>query len=322
MESRTALKTIINFNSTIAQLQLKKDKMKLHLPTLILAILLFFITLQVKSQSETQEVENTVNQFFEGLNQKNTALMASLVKDTSTLLMNSVIFSKKSNSYEEVTLPFTDFLKGIEKARLKEKKWDEKIWSMDINIDGGLATVSTPYSFFANNELSHCGTNHIMLVKLGKSWKITGLTDTRRRKQCRTQESDDPRAIINKSIDTWHELAAKADKQFFDFMTSNAIYIGTDATERWTKQEFVKFAMPYFDRGKAWSFKAIERNIYLSTDEKTGWFEELLDTWMGECRASGVLEKTDKGWLLSHYQLSIAVPNEKVKAFLELMEEE
>ncbi len=290
----------------------------------VLMLTSFFCCLAIpsKGQSEVKKIEETVNQFFEGLNQKNTDQMASLVEDTSTLLLKSVIFSKKTNSFQEVSLPFLTFLEGIKKARLKEKDWEEKLWSMDISIDDGLATVWTPYSFFVHNELSHCGTNHIMLMKQESSWKIIGLTDTRRRKQCRENESEDPRAIINKSMDTWHELAANADQRFFDFMAPNSIYIGTDASERWTKQAFVKFATPYFERGKAWSFKALERNVYLSSDEKTGWFEELLDTWMGECRASGVLEKTDQGWLLSHYQLSVTVPNEKVKEFLKLIEKE
>ncbi|MBS9766494.1 MAG: nuclear transport factor 2 family protein [Flavobacteriaceae bacterium] len=40
------------------------------------------------------------------------------------------------------------------------------------------------------------------------------------------------------------------------------------------------------------------------------WFDELLDTWMGICRGSGVLEKTAKGWKIRHYVLSVTVPNE------------
>jgi len=274
-----------------------------------------------KSQQAQQGIAQTVNLFFEGLNEKNRAKLASQVMDTSTLQLKTVIYSKQSADFEEILLPFTDFLDGIEKARSQGQKWEEKIWSIDINVDGGLATVWTPYSFFVDGELSHCGVNLITLLQQNKRWKITGVTDTRRRKSCRTMESEDQKAVINKSMDIWHELAANADKQFFDFMTADAIYIGTDATERWTKTEFMKFAIPYFDKGKAWSFKAIERNIYLSTDEKTGWFEELLDTWMGQCRASGVLEFTSNGWQLSHYQLSVTVPNDKIKAFIQLVEE-
>jgi hypothetical protein len=44
-------------------------------------------------------------------------------------------------------------------------------------------------------------------------------------------------------------------------------FIGTDATENWNKMQFQAFAKPFF-HGKAWSFKAIERHIYVDKSEK------------------------------------------------------
>lgn len=116
---------------------------------------------------------------------------------------------------------------------------------------------------------------------------------------------------VNSILNQWH-LAA-ADAQFDEYMnalTSDAIYIGTDATENWNKQEFMKFAKPYFDRGKAWSFKVLERNVYFSKDKKTAWFDELLDTQMKICRGSGVLIKSGKKWKIQHYVLSMTIPND------------
>jgi hypothetical protein len=127
-------------------------------------------------------------------------------------------------------------------------------------------------------------------------------------------------AIIDSLINNWHLLASEADTAFFNFMDSDAIYIGTDATERWTKKEFKAFAIPYFEKGKAWDFKPIERKIYFSGDKNLAWFNETLNTWMGVCRSSGVLEKDNFGnWKLKHYHLSCTVPNEKVKQFIELI---
>ena len=93
-------------------------------------------------------------------------------------------------------------------------------------------------------------------------------------------------------------------------MTSDAVYIGTDATEKWTKPQFEAFAKPYFDQGKAWSFTALERHIYLSKDQKTAWFDELLNTQMKICRGSGVLVKVEKSWKIQHYVLSMTIPNQ------------
>ncbi|MEN8121263.1 MAG: nuclear transport factor 2 family protein [Bacteroidota bacterium] len=128
---------------------------------------------------------------------------------------------------------------------------------------------------------------------------------------------------LNKLMNEWHLAATNANgNAFFGFMDSDCIYIGTDETERWKKDEFVKFAKPYFDKGKAWDFKPIERKFYFSKNKKTTWFNETLNTWMGICRSSGVLEKSNGKWKLKHYHLSVTVPNEKIKEFIELVEKQ
>lgn len=119
------------------------------------------------------------------------------------------------------------------------------------------------------------------------------------------------KATINKLLDDWHVAAAKGDHNgYFGKIATDGIYIGTDMTENWDKKAFEAFSKPYFDRGKAWDFKPLERNIYFSKDGKTAWFDELLDTWMKACRGSGVLEKEGKEWKIKHYVLSMTVPND------------
>lgn len=99
-------------------------------------------------------------------------------------------------------------------------------------------------------------------------------------------------------------------------MDSISVFIGTDATENWSKKQFEKFSKPYFDQGKAWSFSAIDRNIYVNEAGNFLWFDELLDTWMGTCRGSGVLEKKQGQWKIKHYVLSIEIPNSDVQAVI------
>src|SRR5690606_1483602 len=102
---------------------------------------------------------------------------------------------------------------------------------------------------------------------------------------------DVEKAAIGSMLDLWHQAAAEARlKPYFGMMTDDAIYIGTEASEVWTKSQFHDFAKPYFDKGKAWTFKAAQRNIYVSGD--VAWFDELLDTPnMKLCRGSGVVKK-------------------------------
>jgi hypothetical protein len=130
------------------------------------------------------------------------------------------------------------------------------------------------------------------------------------------------RDSVNAFLDSWHKAAADADGEvFFGSMADTSIYIGTDETERWTKSEFVTFAKPYFDRGKAWDFKPYDRDIHFSPDGQHAWFSELLTTWMGVCRGSGVLTKTTAGWKIDQYHLSVTVPNDLIQSFIKLVDD-
>jgi hypothetical protein len=125
---------------------------------------------------------------------------------------------------------------------------------------------------------------------------------------------------INELTDKWHRSAAEADLEpFFSYLAEDAMYLGTDASERWTKKEFFEFCKPYFDKGKAWDFKAKERHIYIKPELKTAWFDEVLDTWMGECRGSGVLIYENNTWKLIHYNLAVAVPNDIIRDYIDLI---
>lgn len=131
---------------------------------------------------------------------------------------------------------------------------------------------------------------------------------------------DQTREHLGALIDSWHAAAARADADtYFGLLAEDAVYIGTEAGERWTKPEFVEFGTPYFDRGSAWSFTSTSRHIYLSDDGTMAWFEELLDTWMGVCAGSGVLQKTDDGWRFKHYHLAVTVPNDLIDEFIDLV---
>ena len=129
------------------------------------------------------------------------------------------------------------------------------------------------------------------------------------------------RKQINAFIDEWHDDAAHARLAYFDKIAPNGIYIGTDKTELWNREQFKAWAKRFFDRKSAWSFKSTKRNVYMSPDKKFIWFDELLDTQMGVCQASGVMRKTDTGFEIEHYQLSIAVPNEVADKVTKLVKE-
>lgn len=130
-----------------------------------------------------------------------------------------------------------------------------------------------------------------------------------------------PEEQVNAFMDAWHRAAATADSEgFFGRMTEDCIYIGTDKTERWLRDELKEWSKKYFARDKAWDFKPIERQVHFSKKKDYAWFNETLDTWMGVCRSSGMLYKDKKkGWKLKHYHLSVTLDNDLIQGFLSLI---
>ncbi len=119
------------------------------------------------------------------------------------------------------------------------------------------------------------------------------------------------RVQINAMLDSFNRVAARADyNAYFNFYTDDAVFTGTDATERWNKKEFMVWAKPFFDRGRAWNFTSIERHIYFDKSGNLAWFDELLNTQMKICRGSGVVAKQGNEWKVAQCILSATVPNE------------
>lgn len=130
-------------------------------------------------------------------------------------------------------------------------------------------------------------------------------------------DTENEKKNIISMLDSFNRAAAKADyKTYFNFYSEDAIFTGTDASERWDKPAFMAWAKPIFDKGKAWDFTAIERHIYFDKTGNLAWFDELLNTQMKICRGSGVLIKDGKSWKLKQYILSTMVPNDKLDSVI------
>lgn len=132
------------------------------------------------------------------------------------------------------------------------------------------------------------------------------------------QVIESEKTAIDELLNQWHkEVAQHNFEDYFSKMTDDAVFVGTDATEVWNKKQFMDFSKPYFEKKQTWDFKPLQRNIYLHTNGKTAGFDEILSTWMGLCRGSGVVQKTPQGWKIQHYVLSVTVPNEVIQKVIE-----
>lgn len=119
-------------------------------------------------------------------------------------------------------------------------------------------------------------------------------------------------AAVSALLDRFHAAAAEADLEaYFACMTSDAVFLGTDASERWAGDAFRRFCEPHFKAGKGWTYTPHDRAIVLAPDGDAAWFDELLDNdKLGLCRGSGVAVRNGEEWRIAQYNLSIPVPNE------------
>jgi ketosteroid isomerase-like protein len=155
-----------------------------------------------------------------------------------------------------------------------------------------------------------------------------GIGEEGRERLAAAAESDPeaPRSAeeaVSAVLDDWHEASRVPDgERYFGYMSEDSIFMGTDAGERWTLEEYRAFAEPYFSQGKGWSFIPRDRQVTVSSDGTLAWFDEMLDSeHYGEARGSGVLRRDGLDWKIVHYNLAFTVPNDVAKEVVALIRE-
>jgi ketosteroid isomerase-like protein len=124
---------------------------------------------------------------------------------------------------------------------------------------------------------------------------------------------------IEAMLDDWHRAASVPDgERYFGHMTADSVFLGTDATERWTLPAFREFCAPHFARGQGWTYVRRERHVVVEGD--VGWFDERLwNEKYGEVRGTGVVRREDGAWKIAHYSMSFPVPNELAGQVVDLI---
>jgi hypothetical protein len=130
------------------------------------------------SQSSEVEVETTVERLFDAMRAGDAATAEELFHPDARL--QSV--SMQNGEWMLRTDPASVFIGAIGSPRTEV--WDERIWDLEIDVDGGLATAWMRYAFYLDDTFSHCGVNAFQLVKTPSGWQVLQITDTRRREDC------------------------------------------------------------------------------------------------------------------------------------------
>jgi len=121
----------------------------------------------------------------------------------------------------------------------------------------------------------------------------------------------DQARAVGAVLDDFHRTAANGDFDgYFSHFAAGAVFLGTDASERWTVEEFKAYARQYFGPGGGWTYRPRGRSVSFTPDGGSAFFDELLDNeGLGEARGTGVLVRENGAWKVAQYNLSIPIPN-------------
>ncbi len=145
------------------------------------AIFLLLATVVVAQDSvEEDKVQKVVETFFEGFHARDSTIMKSVFYENPVI---QTIGRSKNGETVLVREELQKVLKGIVGIPLKTD-FKEVLHDYVIKIDGNMANAWTPYSFYMDENFSHCGVNSFQLLKVEEEWKIIYLIDTRRKEGC------------------------------------------------------------------------------------------------------------------------------------------
>ena len=119
---------------------------------------------------------------------------------------------------------------------------------------------------------------------------------------------------IARTLDALHAAAERSDFEgYFALFAPDGVFIGTDASERWTVPEFKAYAKAPFAAGHGWVYHPRSRHISITRApcRCVAWFDEILDSQAyGTSRGTGVLMRTPTGWKIEQYALTFPIPND------------
>ncbi len=144
-----------------------------------LLVLSFFLVLPLMAQKEEKSekaIKAVITQFFEGLEKGDTALLKSTCTSQPVL---QTYMADQNGKWQVFTEDFNEFVTFV--GTPTKDKYEERIEFEAILSEPALASVWTPYKFYLNGKISHCGTNSFQLVKMDEHWKIQYILDTRRK---------------------------------------------------------------------------------------------------------------------------------------------
>ena len=153
---------------------------------LFLSYFMFFFVFTITAQKNIEEeaIREVIATFFKGLHKGDSAVVSKTFHKDIKIQTTTTQKGKKIL----VTEAKTKLLTGIA-AKDPKYVYFEKLLAINVQIDGNLASVWTPYEFYFNGTFSHCGANSFQLFNNNGLWQITYLIDMRRRTNCKALQN-------------------------------------------------------------------------------------------------------------------------------------
>jgi len=104
--------------------------------------------------------------------------------DSEKLLAQFIKQAILTRATKNNELNSTDINKFAASIAKSTKYLDEKIFNITIKQSGNLASVWTPFAFYLDGKLSHCGINSFQLIQKNGHWKILFLIDNAYQGDC------------------------------------------------------------------------------------------------------------------------------------------
>lgn len=129
-------------------------------------------------EADVAAVREVVVGVFDAMRAADTTSLASWFHPEARLISTSRQQGRPVAGVEEVSA-FTNAV-----GAPHDKVYDERVWDLEIRVDGDLAVAWMPYAFYLGDQFSHCGVDLFQLVRTADGWRIIELADTRRREGC------------------------------------------------------------------------------------------------------------------------------------------
>ncbi|TYP70018.1 nuclear transport factor 2 family protein [Aquimarina intermedia] len=154
-----------------------------------LSIALSFLNLAAFAQAKNEadptanvqkEVKQTILEFFDGFHNGDTTKIYNSIEKNMTL--QTII--PDSEGGRTITMSNVKMFVLAIHNKQQSENWKEELLDIKIEATENIAHVWTPYNFYLNDTLSHCGVNSFQLYNNGTSWKIIAIADTRNQEGC------------------------------------------------------------------------------------------------------------------------------------------